>query len=321
LWLGWDVDGGTRLDLGTGPSWGCSTVAPGGAPDPAAAALTMGAGGERLRHRVGDEPGAGRRGPGRWRGRVGLAGLRPWTGSRPRPTPRRSPAAHGSPTSTGTHYTMAVILRRRSLRHSRGAGDWRPAPSLAGDQRGRAREPDRDVRLRMKRAGADPVIRALSAAFLVRAAARAGRGPWTQPDEWLKDQVTIKLGKAASCGQGLGRPPGSHARRSALARQGLVDCPRRVSPRRCARVRIPRWGLAPQSAPTGAHWSSIPGRARVCWAAWSRVRRDRTTSAERRATRPGVAAVGGRSRWQMHVAQRDRCAPSAIGQTPLGGLR
>ena len=45
---------------------------------------------------------------------------------------------------------------------------------------------------RMKRAGAEPVIRALRAAF--GSAPPEREDVWEQPDEWLKDQATIQLG-------------------------------------------------------------------------------------------------------------------------------
>ena len=46
--------------------------------------------------------------------------------------------------------------------------------------------------LRMKRAGAGPVIRALRDAFGTAPPER--EDVWEQPDEWLKDQATIALG-------------------------------------------------------------------------------------------------------------------------------
>lgn len=86
------------------------------------------------------------------------------------------------------HYTMAVILRRRFGTHvALGIGD-RPSLTAAADA---GRENMSEHVRRMERAGAEPVIRALRAGF-------AGALPepedlWEQPDEWVKDQATIKL--------------------------------------------------------------------------------------------------------------------------------
>ncbi len=87
------------------------------------------------------------------------------------------------------HYTMAVILRRRfGTRVALGIGD-RPSLTAAGDAE---RENMAEHVLRMERAGAEPVIRALHAAY---GNARPEREDvWELPDEWLKDQATIQLG-------------------------------------------------------------------------------------------------------------------------------
>jgi glyoxylase-like metal-dependent hydrolase (beta-lactamase superfamily II) len=87
------------------------------------------------------------------------------------------------------HYTMAVILRRRfGTRVALGIGD-RPSLTAAGEP---GRENMSEHVLRLERAGAGPVIRALRG--------DSGDAPpepedvWEQPDEWLKDQATIQLG-------------------------------------------------------------------------------------------------------------------------------
>jgi len=87
------------------------------------------------------------------------------------------------------HYTMAVILRRRFGTHvALGIGD-RPSLTVASEA---GRENMTEHVRRMKRAGAEPVIRALRAAFGTAPPERDDL--WEMPDEWLKDQVTIKLG-------------------------------------------------------------------------------------------------------------------------------
>lgn len=87
------------------------------------------------------------------------------------------------------HYTMAVILRRRfGTQVALGIGD-RPSLAAAGDA---GRQNMSEHVLRMERAGAGPVIRALRAAFGSAPAER--NDVWEQPDEWLKDQASIPLG-------------------------------------------------------------------------------------------------------------------------------
>lgn len=87
------------------------------------------------------------------------------------------------------HYTMAVILRRRFGTHvALGIGD-RPSLTVACEA---GRENMAEHVLRMKRAGAGPVIRALRDAFGTAPPER--EDVWEQPDEWLKDQATIALG-------------------------------------------------------------------------------------------------------------------------------
>ncbi len=87
------------------------------------------------------------------------------------------------------HYTMAVILRRRFGTHvALGIGD-RPSLTAAADAR---RENMNEHVRRMQRAGAEPVIRALRAAFSDSPPEREDL--WEQPDEWVKDQAMITLG-------------------------------------------------------------------------------------------------------------------------------
>jgi glyoxylase-like metal-dependent hydrolase (beta-lactamase superfamily II) len=86
------------------------------------------------------------------------------------------------------HYTMAVILRRRFGTHvALGIGD-RPSLTAAADADA---ENFGEHARRLERAGAEPVIRALSAAFGDAPPER--QDVWEQPDEWLKDQTTIRL--------------------------------------------------------------------------------------------------------------------------------
>ena len=86
------------------------------------------------------------------------------------------------------HYTMAVILRRRFGTHvALGIGD-RPSLTAAADVE---RENMAEHVLRMERAGAEPVIRALHAAF--RNAPPPRTDVWEQPDEWLKAETSIQL--------------------------------------------------------------------------------------------------------------------------------
>ncbi|HUY44776.1 MAG TPA: MBL fold metallo-hydrolase [Streptosporangiaceae bacterium] len=87
------------------------------------------------------------------------------------------------------HYTMAVILRRRFGTHvALGIGD-RPSLASAADAE---HETMSEHVLRMERAGAEPVIRALRAAY---GGTPPERDPdvWEQPDEWLKGQSTVQL--------------------------------------------------------------------------------------------------------------------------------
>jgi glyoxylase-like metal-dependent hydrolase (beta-lactamase superfamily II) len=87
------------------------------------------------------------------------------------------------------HYTMAVILRRRFGIHvALGIGD---RPSLTALSETGLEDMSEHV-LRMERAGAEPVIRALREAFGDTPPRR--ENVWEQPDEWLKDQASIALG-------------------------------------------------------------------------------------------------------------------------------
>lgn len=87
------------------------------------------------------------------------------------------------------HYTMAVILRRRFGTHvALGIGD-RPSLTALGEP---GLEDMSEHVLRMERAGAEPVIRALREAFGDTRPPR--ENVWEQPDEWLKDQASIALG-------------------------------------------------------------------------------------------------------------------------------
>jgi glyoxylase-like metal-dependent hydrolase (beta-lactamase superfamily II) len=86
------------------------------------------------------------------------------------------------------HYTMAVILRRRfGTQVALGIGD-RPSLTALGEN---GLEDMSEHVLRMERAGAEPVIRALREAFGDTPPER--ENVWEQPDEWLKDQATIQL--------------------------------------------------------------------------------------------------------------------------------
>ena len=86
------------------------------------------------------------------------------------------------------HYTMAVILRRRfGTRVALGIGD-RPSLTTLADA---GRDNMAEHVLRVERAGAEPVIRALRQAYADAPPHR--QDEWEQPDEWLKDQATIQL--------------------------------------------------------------------------------------------------------------------------------
>ncbi len=86
------------------------------------------------------------------------------------------------------HYTMAVILRRRFGTHvALGIGDHPSLTTLADAGRDNMAEHV----LRVERAGAEPVIRALRLAYPDAPPHR--QDEWEQPDEWVKDQATIQL--------------------------------------------------------------------------------------------------------------------------------